>query len=112
DSDVLDSGGDDLRLRQPLRSQVRPLAVDLDTDQLGVGIALEGCEQIALAAGAVDDAKVTAGEFEQIARDLLSPFVGRGLMPGVSDVGECSVGHGKYSLKDEEYRNHEDTKAP
>src|SRR5215207_7870256 len=64
DSDVLDRSGDDLRLGQPLGGDVGPLAVDLDTDQLGVSIALEGCEQIALAAGAVDDREVTARQLE------------------------------------------------
>ena len=41
-----------------------------------MSVALEGREQVALAAGAVDDREVTAGQLEQIARDLFSLFVG------------------------------------
>src|SRR6266542_2007225 len=93
DRDVLDGGGDDLRLWQPLGGEIGPLAVDLDADQLGVGVALEGCEQIALAAGAVDHREVTAGQLEQVVGNLPGALVGGRLMPCVGNVWKGTVGH-------------------
>ena len=78
---------------QPLGSLLGPFAVDLNADQLGVGVALEGRKQVALAASTVDDGEVAAGEFEQIMRDLLRPYVGCRLVPGIGDVGKGAVGH-------------------
>jgi len=71
-----------------------PFAVDLDTDQLGMGVALEGCEQVTFAAGAVDDGEVAARQLQEGMGDLLGACVGRGLMPSIGDVGQGSVGHG------------------
>ena len=71
-------------------------------------IALKWREQIALATGAINHRKVAAGEFEQVAGDLLRACVRGRFVPCIRDIGQGSKSHGCAPCVMDEGRRAED----